>query len=75
MTIEALPGRVVEGNIDTVATMPLSDQRSETANGIAYFVGRIKLRNMPPGLRPDMTTEVPFYAVTARTCSPSLPGQ
>lgn len=58
MTIEALPGRVLEGNVESVATMPLSDQRSETANGIAYFVGRIKLRNMPPGLRPDMTTEV-----------------
>jgi HlyD family secretion protein len=58
VSIEALPGREVEGRVETVATMPLSDQRSETANGIAYFVGRIKLRNMPPALRPDMSAEV-----------------
>ena len=38
--------------------MPLSDQRSESATGIAYFVGRIKLRNMPPELRPDMSAEI-----------------
>jgi HlyD family secretion protein len=58
VTIEALPGRAVEGRVDTISTMPLSDQRSESANAIAYFVGRIKLRNMPPELRPDMSAEV-----------------
>jgi multidrug efflux pump subunit AcrA (membrane-fusion protein) len=58
ITIEALPGRVLEGSVETIGTMPLSDQRSETATGIAYFVGRIKLRNMPPELRPDMSAEI-----------------
>jgi HlyD family secretion protein len=58
VVIEALPGRVVEGSVDTISTMPLSDQRSETANGIAYFVGRIKLRNLPRELRPDMSAEI-----------------
>jgi HlyD family secretion protein len=38
--------------------MPLSDQRPETSTGIAYFVGKIKLRSMPPELRPDMSAEI-----------------
>jgi HlyD family secretion protein len=58
VAIEALPGRDVEGIVETVGAMPLTDQRSETANGVAYFLGRIKLRNMPPSLRPDMSAEV-----------------
>jgi HlyD family secretion protein len=58
VTLEALPGRVLEGSVQTVSNMPLSDQRAETSTGIAYFVGKIKLRNMPPELRPDMSAEI-----------------
>ncbi len=58
VTLEALPGRVLEGSVQTISNMPLSDQRSETSTGIAYFVGKIKLRNMPPELRPDMSAEI-----------------
>jgi HlyD family secretion protein len=58
VSFEALPGRFIDGQVESIATVPVSDQNSETANGIAYFLGRIKLNDLPPGLRPGMSAEV-----------------
>jgi HlyD family secretion protein len=56
--VEAMPTRPMSGRVESVAPVPKSDQNISSANQIAYFVGRVELTTMPPGLRPGMTAEI-----------------
>ena len=53
--IDALPGRTLQGRVESINPMPLSDQNPDSANLIAYFVAHVQLTNIPAGLRPGMT--------------------
>ncbi|MFO0890304.1 MAG: efflux RND transporter periplasmic adaptor subunit [Isosphaeraceae bacterium] len=53
--VDALPGRTLEGRVESINPMPLSDQNSRTANQIAYFIAHVQIESMPAGLRPGMT--------------------
>ena len=41
-----------------MAPVPQSDRSFGSANQIAYFLGRVELEKIPPGLRPGMTAEI-----------------
>ena len=49
VALEALPGRVVEGIVDTISTMPLSDQRSSRPMSIAYYRGPDQAQKLAAG--------------------------
>jgi len=52
--VEGLPGRVIEGHVDSIAALPLQLWYSDVKN----FVGTVKLENVPAGLKPGMTASV-----------------
>jgi HlyD family secretion protein len=52
--IEALPGRVLEGHVVTVARLPTLNLFNE----VPYYTGIVKLDAVPIGLRPGMSAEV-----------------
>jgi HlyD family secretion protein len=52
--IEAFPNRVIEGHIDSVTQIP--DQ--QWFSDVRYFYGKVKLHNVPRGLKPGMSAEV-----------------
>jgi len=58
VVVEAMPMRSLTGRVDSVAPVPQSDQSFGSANQIAYFLGRVELEKIPPGLRPGMTAEI-----------------
>jgi len=58
VVVEAMPMRSLAGRVDSVAPVPQSDQSFGSANQIAYFLGRVELEKVPPGLRPGMTAEI-----------------
>ena len=51
ITVEGLPGRVIEGHVDSIAWMPTQLWYSDAK----YFDCTIKLDNVPAGLKPGMT--------------------
>ncbi len=53
--VDALPGRLIEGKVESINPMPLSDQNSRTGNQIAYFLAHVRLDKIPDGLRPGMS--------------------
>ncbi len=57
--IEALPGRFLEGHIESIAQLPMKDWYSD----VRHFMGMIRLDNVPQGLRPGMTAEVEITTV------------
>jgi HlyD family secretion protein len=61
--VEALPGRTMEGHVETIA--PLATENS--TNNVKYYVGIVKLDTFPTGLKPGMTAEV--VITTRRTAS------
>jgi HlyD family secretion protein len=67
ITIEALPGRSLHGQVESVNPMPLSDQNPDTANQIAYFIAHVRLDDVPPGLRPGMTAATTILCGTRRS--------
>ena len=52
--VEAFPNRVIEGHIDSVTQIPDQHWFSD----VKYFYGRVKLHNVPRGLKPGMSAEV-----------------
>jgi HlyD family secretion protein len=52
--IEGLPGRVLEGHVNSVAQLPTQNYFNE----VRYFYTEILLDTIPRGLRPGMTAEV-----------------
>jgi HlyD family secretion protein len=52
--VEALPDRVLEGHIDSIAQLPMQNFFNE----VKYFVGVVKLDTVPRGLMPGMSAEV-----------------
>ena len=54
ITVEGLPGRVLEGHVVSVGQMAMRDWR----NDVPYYHGTIQLDTIPPGLRPGMSAEV-----------------
>jgi HlyD family secretion protein len=56
--LEALPDEHLEGDLATIAPVPLSDRSAESGNDAVYFIGHIHLDVMPPKLRPGMTAAV-----------------
>jgi HlyD family secretion protein len=56
--LEALPDERLEGNLASIAPVPLSDQNAESGNEAIYFLGHVHLDALPPKLRPGMTAEV-----------------
>jgi HlyD family secretion protein len=58
INVEALSGRAMEGILDSVSQVPLSDQSSEGSGQVTYFLGQIQLTRPLPGLRPDMSVQV-----------------
>ncbi|MGE3820657.1 MAG: efflux RND transporter periplasmic adaptor subunit [Isosphaeraceae bacterium] len=57
--VEALPGEVMEGYVEAVTQLPMKDWFSD----VRYFLGIVKLENVPRGLRPGMTAEVEITTV------------
>jgi HlyD family secretion protein len=57
--VEGLPDHVLEGHVVSVASLPTRNFFSE----VTYYVGEIKLDNIPRGLRPGMTAEVEISTV------------
>jgi HlyD family secretion protein len=56
--VEALPDEVLEGDLASIAPVPLSDQSQDSGNDVTYFLGHVRLETLPPRLRPGMTAEV-----------------
>jgi HlyD family secretion protein len=56
--VEALPDEVLEGDLASIAPVPLSDQSQDSGNDVTYFLGHVRLETLPPRLRPGMTSEV-----------------
>lgn len=54
VVVEGLPGRVIEGHVDSIATLALQLRYSDVKN----FESTIMLDNVPAGLRPGMTASV-----------------
>ncbi len=52
--VEGLANRRVEGHVKSIASMALTNWRSD----VRYFESIVKLENVPDGLRPGMTAEV-----------------
>lgn len=52
--IEALPNRVIEGHIDAITQLPDHNWFSD----IRYFYAKVKLHDVPRGLKPGMSAEV-----------------
>ncbi len=52
--VEGLPGRVIEGHVDSIAALPLQLWYSDVKN----FAGTIRLDDVPAGLKPGMTASV-----------------
>ena len=67
--VEAFPGRAVEGRVEAIDPLPLSDQNSDTANRVTYFAAHVRLASLPPGLRPGMTAEISIMCGRRRGCS------
>jgi len=61
VTVEALAGRVLEGQVVSITQLPVSSQ--PWFSDIKYFVAVVKLDNVPRGLRPGMTAEVAIQTV------------
>ena len=57
--IEGLPNDHIEGHVVSVAALPTQNFFSE----VTYYVGQIKLDNIPRGLLPGMTAEVEISTV------------
>ena len=52
--VEGLPGRVLEGHVESVTQLPLQNRWTD----IRYFIGHVRLDAIPQGLRPGMSAEV-----------------
>ncbi|AGA29114.1 efflux RND transporter periplasmic adaptor subunit [Singulisphaera acidiphila] len=57
--IEGLPNDHIEGHVVSIAALPTRNFFSE----VTYYVGQIKLDNIPRGLLPGMTAEVEISTV------------
>lgn len=53
--VEGIPGRIMEGHVETVTRLPLVDERNQD---VKNYVARVKIDTVPEGLRPGMTAEV-----------------
>jgi len=51
---EALPKIVLDGELMSISQIP--NRQSRNGEDIRYFVGRVKLNRVAPGLKPGMTT-------------------
>lgn len=60
--IEPLPELDLHGAVVTVAPMPYRERQRESGSDITYFLGRVKLDNVPRGLRPGMSAELAFLS-------------
>ncbi len=56
--IEALSEETLRGNLESIAPVPMSDQRMESGSEVTYFLGHVQLEDLPSRLRPGMTAEV-----------------
>jgi HlyD family secretion protein len=52
--VEGLPGRVLEGHVESIAQLPMQDRWTD----IRYFMGHVRLDAIPKGLLPGMSAEV-----------------
>jgi HlyD family secretion protein len=66
--VEALSGRVLEGQVTAVARLPTVDWFSN----VPYYAGVVKLDAVPLGLRPGMSAEVEI-AAARRTDALAIP--
>ncbi|SIN78232.1 HlyD family secretion protein [Singulisphaera sp. GP187] len=57
--VEGLPNNHLEGHVVSIAALPTRNFFSE----VTYYVGQIKLDNIPRGLLPGMTAEVEISTV------------
>jgi len=57
--VEGLRDHVIEGHVASIASLPSRNFFSE----VTYYVGQIKLDNVPRGLLPGMTAEVEIATV------------
>lgn len=55
---DALPGHSLRGEVTSIAPLPYADRRRESGNDVTYFVGRVRLAETLPELRPGMSAEV-----------------
>ncbi|MBX6312517.1 MAG: efflux RND transporter periplasmic adaptor subunit [Isosphaeraceae bacterium] len=60
--VEALPNIMIEGQIASIATLPLLSTSRTRGDEVKNYLGRIRLHNIPRGLLPGMTAEVEIVA-------------
>src|SRR5262249_11874772 len=56
--LEALPGLRLEGTVSSISPLPLLARRNEQNSDVTYFLGKVKLKETPDGVRPGMTAEL-----------------